>query len=160
MYRQSVARSDAELQHHGVGPHLQVLLTNLQIDMVDVRVEILFGHAALLEKSCDQLRVRARQRFFQFDGRRVEHHDSPLRAGAALKQPENDRCRQQVLKRRHLPTGEFIQVSAVGEALVDGQIRRQHSSHHMVFLQVDDGLRFEGRVEITRQLKQPEVGRS
>ena len=95
MNRQGVARSDAQLQHHGVAPHLQVLLANLQIDVVDVRVEILFGHAGLLEKSGDQLRVRARQRFLQFHGRRVEHHDSPL--------------------------------GAVGEALVHGQIRSQHS---------------------------------
>ena len=51
-----------------------------------------------------------------------------------------------------------VRASAVGEALVHCQVRRQHASHHMVFLQIDDGLRFEGRVEITRQLKQPEVG--
>ena len=57
-------------------------------------------------------------------------------------------------------TDGSVQASAVGEALVHGQIRSQHCSHHMVFLQIDDGLRFEGRVEISAQLKQPEVGRS
>ena len=30
----------------------------------------------------------------------------------------------------------------------------------MVFLQIDDGLRFERRVEVSAQLKQPEVGGS
>ena len=57
VYRQSITWSDAQLQHDRVAPHLQVFLANLQIDVVDVRVQLLLGNAALLEKSCEQLRV-------------------------------------------------------------------------------------------------------
>ena len=49
-------------------------------------------------------------------------------------------------------TGTTIILRPIGKALVDGQISRNHSAHHMVFLQIDEGLRFERRVEISAQL--------
>ena len=54
-------------------------------------------------------------------------------------------------------TDGSVQASTVGEALVHGQIRSQHRSHHVVFLKVNDGLRFERRMKITAELEQPEV---
>ena len=53
--------------------------------------------------------------------------------------------------------GIAVQKPAVGEALVDGKIGSKHGAHHVVLLQIHDGLRFERRMKIARQLKQPEV---
>ena len=54
--------------------------------------------------------------------------------------------------------GIVVQKPAVGEALVDGKIGSKHGAHHVVLLQIHDGLRFERRMKIARQLKQPQVG--
>ena len=54
--------------------------------------------------------------------------------------------------------GIAVQKPAVGEALVDGKIGSKHGAHHVVLLQIHDGLRFERRMKIARQLKQPEIG--
>ena len=54
--------------------------------------------------------------------------------------------------------GIAVQKPTVGEALVDGKIGSKHGAHHMVLLQIHDGLRFERRMKIARQLKQPEIG--
>ena len=53
--------------------------------------------------------------------------------------------------------GIVVQTPAVGEALVDGKIGSKHSAHHVVLLQIDDGLRLEGGMKITRKLEQPEI---
>ena len=54
--------------------------------------------------------------------------------------------------------GIAVQKPAVGEALVDGKIGSKHGAHHVVLLQIHDGFRFERRMKIARQLKQPEIG--
>ena len=54
--------------------------------------------------------------------------------------------------------GIAVQTPAVGEALVDGKIGSKHGAHHVVLLQIGDGLRLERRMKIAGQLKQPEIG--
>ena len=54
--------------------------------------------------------------------------------------------------------GIVVQKPAVGEALVDGRIGSKHGAHHVVLLQIHDGLRFERRMKIAGKLEQPEIG--